>query len=182
VVTHSKGFTLLELIIIIAILGITVAFAAPGLITMIKNNRISSSANDFVAALQFAKAESAAQLTNVIICKKNNAETDCTEDGDWQRGWIVFADSNGDDAVNAGDEMILLNHEALDAKITFGGTAGVRHAVTFRPAGTTSITKMETLIMCDDREMDSNARGILITIAGRGNVVKTSETRQTTCL
>lgn len=180
-VTHSKGFTLLELVIVIAILGITTAFAAPGLSTMIKNNRISGAANDFVAALQFAKAEAAAQLDTVTICKKNIAATGCANGGDWQQGWIVFVDTNGDAGVNAG-ETILLNHEVLDANISFGGTAGVTDAVTYRPAGTTSITQVETLIMCDDRGFDSNTRGILITITGRGSVMKGTDTDQTTCL
>ena len=181
-VTHSKGFTLLELVIVIAILGITTAFAAPELSTMIKNNRISGSANDFVAALQFAKAEAASQLNNVTICKKNNTSTGCTAGGDWQQGWIVFADTNGNAGVDAG-EAILLNHEVLHTNITFGGTAGVTSSITYRPSGTTSITTVQTLIMCDDRSFDDNAsRGILITITGRGSVMKATDTDQTTCL
>ena len=85
-VTDSKGFTLLELIIIIAILGITTALAVPGLREMISNNRIQSNASDFVAALQFAKAEAVARVNPVTLCKSANL-TDCAADGDWQQGW-----------------------------------------------------------------------------------------------
>ena len=94
-VTVSKGFTLLELIIIIAILGITMAFAAPGLSTMIANNRISSDASDFTAALQLAKAEAAARVNPVTICRKNTTSYGCIASGDWRQGWIVFSDNNG---------------------------------------------------------------------------------------
>jgi type IV fimbrial biogenesis protein FimT len=180
VVNHSKGFTLLELVIVIAILGITTAFAAPELGTMIKNNRISGGANDFVAALQFAKGEAAAQLTNVIICKKNSTSTGCSGGGNWQQGWIVFADTNGDSGFNAG-EAILLNHEALHGSITLGGVGGSADSYLFRPSGTTTVTSTETLIMCDDRPFDSNSRGILITITGRGSVMKATDTGETTC-
>jgi type IV fimbrial biogenesis protein FimT len=180
VVTDSKGFTLLELIIIIAILGITTALAVPGLREMISNNRIQSNASDFVAALQFAKAEAVARVNPVTLCKSANL-TDCAADGDWQQGWIVFSDDNGDAVVGADDE-VLLNHEALNANITFGGTAGVTDSITLRPSGTSSITTVEVLIICDDRGFDSNSRGILVTITGRGSVMKAADTDETTCL
>ena len=178
---HSKGFTLLELIIIIGILGITMAFAAPGLSTMIANNRISSDINEFVAALQFAKAEAAARINPVSICKRNAAGTGCVAGGDWQQGWIVFSDDNGDAAVDAG-ELVLLSHEALDARITFGGTAGVSTSITYQPSGTTSVNSTEVLVMCDDRGLVDASRAVLVTITGRGNVMKVSDTGQTTCL
>lgn len=183
-VTDSRGFTLLELIIIIGILGITMAVAAPGLATMISNNRISSDASDFVAALQLAKAEAAARVNPVTVCKKNTSSTDCIASGDWSQGWIVFSDINGDGGVDAGaGETVLLSHEALHPRITFGGTTGVTDSITYRPSGTTSVTSTEILIVCDDRGFDGNiSRGILVTITGRGSVMKASDTGQTACL
>ena len=179
--TYQKGFTLLELIIIIAILGLTMAFAAPGLSDMIKNNRISGNSNDFVAALQFAKAEAASRVNPVTVCKRNAAGSACVADGDWQQGWIVFSDIDGDAAVD-GDDEVLMRHEALHAAITFGGTAGVDTFVTYRPSGTTSVTSTEVLILCDDRGYAASAKGILVSITGRGAVMKAAETGQNACL
>jgi type IV fimbrial biogenesis protein FimT len=179
--TNSKGFTLLELIIILAILGLTMAYAVPGLRTMVTNNRISGNANDFIAAQQFAKAESASRINPVTMCKKNAAGDACVAGGDWSQGWIVFSDVNGDAAVDGG-ETVLLNHETLNPDITFGGTAGVTDFITYRPSGTTSVTSTEVLIICDDRGYAGSAKGILVTITGRGSVMKASETGQGTCL
>ena len=182
-VTNSKGFTLLELIIIIAILAITVAIAAPGLSTMIANNRISSSASDFASALQLAKAEAVARLNPVIVCKKNAASNGCIADGDWSQGWIVFSDDNGNGGVNAPDEAVLLIHEALHERISFGGnTDEVDTSITFRPSGTSSVTTTSTLIICNDNLFDSSSRGIMVTITGRGSVMKASDTDQTSCI
>ena len=182
-VTDSKGFTLLELIIIIGILGLTMAFAAPGLGTMISNNRISSDANDFVAALQLAKSEAVARVNPVVVCKKNVDSNGCVAGGDWSQGWIVFSDDNGNGGVDAGDnEAIISIHDALHERITFGGTAGADSFITFRPSGTSSVTTTEVLIICDERGFESSSRGILVTITGRGSVMKASETGQATCL
>ena len=182
-VTNSKGFTLLELIIIIAILGISMAIAAPGLSTMIANNRISSSASDFASALQLAKAEAVARLNPVIVCKKNAASNGCIADGDWSQGWIVFSDDNGNGGADLGSgESILLVHEALEANITFVGSDGVDSSITFRPSGTNSITSTESLVISDQRGLDNCAtRTILVTITGRGSVMKPRDTGQEGC-
>jgi type IV fimbrial biogenesis protein FimT len=178
---HSKGFTLLELMVAIAILGLTMLFAAPSFIGLISNNRISGATNDYLSALQLAKAESAARINPVTICKRNVAGSACVAGGDWQQGWIVFSDPNGNASVDGGD-IILLIHEALDPRITFNGTAGVTNSIVYRPSGFTSITGAEVLIMCDDRGFDESAKGILITITGRGSVMKATETGQNACL
>ena len=181
-VKHSNGFTLLELIIILGILGLTMAIAAPNLGVMIKNNRISSDVNDFVAALQFAKAEAAARISPVTICKRNTTASDCVGGGDWSQGWIVFADANADGTVDADDE-VLMAHDALDSRTTFGGTSGVATSITYQPQGTTSVTSTEVLVMCDERGLvDDASRAVLVTITGRGSVMKVSDTGQTTCL
>jgi type IV fimbrial biogenesis protein FimT len=184
VVTDSKGFTLLELIIVIGILAITMAIAAPGLSTMISNNRISGNASDFAAALQLAKAEAVARVNPVIVCKKNTGSTGCVAGGDWSQGWIVFSDDNGNGGVDGGaNEAILLVQDALDSRITFGGsTSEVDTAIVFRPSGTSNVTTTGTLIICSDGQFDYSARGILITITGRGSVMKASDTNETDCI
>jgi type IV fimbrial biogenesis protein FimT len=180
---HSKGFTLLELMVAIAILGLTMLFAAPSFIDLVSNNRISGATNDYLSALQFAKAESAARINPVTICKRNVAGSACVAGGDWQQGWIVFSDLNGNASVDGGvgGDTVLLIHEALDPRITFN-TAGVRDSIVYRPSGLTSIIGAEVLIMCDDRGFDESAKGILITITGRGSVMKATETGQLGCL
>ncbi len=178
---QAKGFTLVELMVVLAMLAITMAFAVPNFIEMIANNRISSSTSDFIGALQLAKAESASRITPVTICKKNSASTACVAGGDWEQGWIVFTDADASGSVDPGD-TVLHAHEALNPRITFKGTAGVTDFITYTPSGTTSINGAEILMMCDDRGFSDSALGVLITITGRGNALKAENTGETTCL
>ena len=97
------------------------------------------------------------------------------------RRWIVFSDVNGDAAVDAGDTVLLV-HEALHPTITFGGTAEVANSITYRSSGSTTITSIQTLIVCDDRGFVDKSRGLLVTITGRGSVMKASDTGQNACL
>jgi len=178
---QAKGFTLVELMVVLALLAITMAFAVPNFIEMIANNRISSSTSDFIGALQLAKAESAARVTPVTICKKNSTSTACVTGGDWEQGWIVFTDADASGSVDPGD-AVLHAHEALNPRITFKGTAGVTDSITYTPSGATSINGIEILMMCDDRGFSASALGVLITITGRGNALKAENTGETTCL
>lgn len=178
---NGKGFTLVELMVALGILGLTMAIAVPNFVTLINDNRISSSASDFVGALQLAKAESAARTSPATICKSNIAGTGCVTTGDWQQGWIVFSDINGNAAVDAPADVVVLDHEALDSRITFND-AGATNSITFNPSGRTSITGTQVLIMCDARGFAESAKGILVTMTGRGNVMKASDTGQTACL
>jgi Tfp pilus assembly protein FimT len=67
----------LELVTIIAILGLTMTYAVPGLRTTVTNNRISGNANDFIAAQQFSKAESASCINPAAMRRKNVAGNAC---------------------------------------------------------------------------------------------------------
>ncbi len=112
----EKGFTLLELMIGLAILGIVTALAAPSMSNMIGNGRISGISNDLATAMRFAKAESTARLTPVTICTSNAAGTDCDDAIAWREGWIVFTNAGLDNEV--GDEDIVLRvqpsyHESI---------------------------------------------------------------------
>ena len=178
---HNKGFTLLELIIVVAMLGITMGIAAPNLIEMISNNRIATAAADLATAMQQGKAEAVARVNPTTLCKRNTDGDDCVGDGDWSQGWIVFSDLNGDASVGDDDEILLV-HEALHPNITFGGTAGVAAFITFRPTGASSVNNIEALVVCDERGFIDKSRGLLVTITGRGSVMKASETGQATCL
>ena len=178
---QSKGFTLLELLTGVTILAITMALAGPSFVQMIKDNRIDGATSDFVGALQLAKTESAARTRPVSICKSNDDATNCVGGGDWQQGWLVFTDLNADGNIDGDDTIVFIN-EALHEQLTFGGTAGVTNFITFFPTGTTSITSIEVLMMCDERGYDESAQGILISITGRGNVVKAEDSGQNACL
>ncbi|UCH54408.1 MAG: GspH/FimT family pseudopilin, partial [Pseudomonadota bacterium] len=68
--TRSKtmGFTLIELIVTIAIVGILLAWAIPNFRTLIMNQRLATSANDFIADTSFARSEAVKRGGNVGIC------------------------------------------------------------------------------------------------------------------
>lgn len=89
-----KGFTLIELMITVAVLAIVVAIAVPSFTEQIRNNRSVSIANDFLDTISFARAQAASRPARISICASNNGTT-CNNN--WTDGYIVFVDNAASD-------------------------------------------------------------------------------------
>ena len=92
--TAQAGFTVMELLIGIAVLAILTTLAVPAFNQFIQNNRLAGQANEMVAAFQFARSEALKRGLNVRACASDDGAS-CS--GAWTDGWIVIADPGGDD-------------------------------------------------------------------------------------
>lgn len=99
---QQRGFTLLELMITIAVAGILLALAGPQFRAMVQGNRITTQVNEFVTAVNMARGEAVRSGEPVTLCASQDQNT-CADpgDGDWAIGWIL----EGENA--AGDPEIL---------------------------------------------------------------------------
>lgn len=78
----SLGFTLVELMVTVAVAAILMAIATPSLTSIINSNRLTSAANEMVATLQFARVEAVRQNRSVRVCASGNG-TSCGGTGSW---------------------------------------------------------------------------------------------------
>ena len=93
------GFTLPELLITLAIVGILLTVGVPSLKTFMQGNQLIASTNELISALHVARSEAIKRNIRVSICESSDGET-CATTGSWKSGWIVFVDGNG---ANPGD-------------------------------------------------------------------------------
>lgn len=92
----SRAFTLIELVVTIAVLAIVLGLAVPGFNSFIQSNRVTGHANGMVSALAFARSEAVNRSERVRFCPVNAAGNGCDEDGDWSAGWIALVQSGPD--------------------------------------------------------------------------------------
>ena len=97
---ESNGFTLLELMVVLAIVAILVTIAAPSFTAMIQSNTMSTTVNTFLADFRYARSESIRRGGGVVMCRSDAPEianpTCGTDSGlgntGWATGWIIFHD------------------------------------------------------------------------------------------
>ncbi|WP_439587205.1 GspH/FimT family pseudopilin [Hydrogenophaga sp.] len=171
----QAGFTLIELMVGVAIMAILLAVGVPSFQSAVASNRLTSSTNDVVSALALARTEAIRRGTRVTMCKSANA-TGCTTAGSWAQGWIIFVDttrSSADAAVDGG-EAILASNAAASGNIAMLGSSGVPNFVSFASDGQAKLmngaSQAGTLRVCSTAASLADtrrARDIAITASGR---------------
>lgn len=174
IIQHIVGFSLIELMVTVVVVGILSALAVPSMRTIIQNMRITSQANEFMADLNFARSEAVKRAANVTVCKSNNptaAAPTCLATGtDWGVGRIIFIDSNADGVLSTTDttETLLRVRETLDGGNTLTNAANL--IVYTRTGAKNPATKVD-FSLCDTRGA-AFGRQISIDLTGRTALTK----------
>jgi type IV fimbrial biogenesis protein FimT len=179
---RNRGFTLLELLVTVAVAAVLLGIGVPSFIDTVRNNQMAASANDLLAAMHLARTEAVKRRTPVTVCSSANplAAPVCAA-GSFN-GWVVFADTDGDvivDSAAVPAEVVLRAHGPLPDTITtlsdssfvsFAGTGFRRDA-----GGNPSASAIR---LCDGRgNVDagggiSTARVLQIAATGRPQILR----------
>ena len=95
---RNLGFTLVELVVTLAVLAILVTLAIPSFTSMIQNSRSAALANSMVMGLNAARSEAVKRNVLVDLCPSTDGAT-CMAAPDWTVGWIV--QQNGGAVIQA---------------------------------------------------------------------------------
>lgn len=160
----TRGFTLLELLVTIAVSTILLTIGIPSFLrTVADNQRVSYSA-DVYNVLNYARSEAIAYNTKVIICKSAN-ETACSASAQWSDGWIVFTNPAGAGTQPASDDDILQTHAGFkNFTLT---SAALPNKVVYLPSGRASVPG--DFLLCSN-STNVPGRSVSITSSGRPRV------------
>ena len=170
----QRGFTLIELMIALALGVILLTLAVPSFRSTIQNNRATAAANDILTALNTARSEAIKRGTPMTICSSGNGSS-CAGSTDWSTGWILFTDLNSNGTLDdngtpptcqATEDCLIRSWEGLKGRPSIPGTTS--SGVTYNPNG--SVTTAGQIDIALPECKGDQKRQISITITGQASV------------
>lgn len=183
----SRGFTLIELMVTVALVAILLAIGIPSFKAVISANRLSAAANEMVASVQQARIEAIRRNAQTVMCRTTDGATCATGTASWSQ-WLTFVDLNGDRAPNAAtNELLRVSEVRAPVEITSSGNI-LSNRIIFRADGfahkanasnaPTAELLTATFGMCiRDANLQKNRR--LVSIKTGSRITTTTDTNAT---
>jgi len=156
----QRGFTLVELMVTVAVLVIVLAIAVPSFQAMTHRNRLTAITNEMVGALQLARVEAIRRNARVIFCPTTSG-TACGGNN-WRRS-IVLAPGGEvvrELQIDAGN-IVVSSSASINTgnQISFGASG-------FARAGTNVANRAGGLRICNTRlGSEENARDVMVNVS-----------------
>lgn len=133
----SHGFTVIELLITLAVSSILVANAFPNFSALIAQERSIILTNTLASAFAYARTEAITKQINVVTCQSNDG-IECNGSQDWHNGWIIFSDKNSNRQRESDETLLRVYRSANDGTEVkfFGSGPRPNYYMKHKPAGT----------------------------------------------
>ena len=165
---RQAGLSMAELLTVIAIAALMLAFALPDMRQMIRAQQLKAALSDLFGAIDLTRTQAIARGRRVQLVAASTGGADAP---DWRHGWVVFVDDNND-RQPGGAEEVLLRHGPLADGITVDATFSSQQGVPYLAyngmgrscSDASSLTaRWGTLSLVQDKQ----TRRIIINMLGR---------------
>ena len=160
---QNFGFTLIELMVAIAVVAIVLTMGVPSFERVIERNQLTANINELVASLNYARSEAVRRNQRVSICHSDDGTT-CSG-SNYDDGWIIFEDIDQDEDRDDPTDEILRVQTALPQNLSLGANFGAGgDDLSFRPSGRSNGTG--SVVLCKNNDL-TKARAIFMVTNGR---------------
>jgi len=166
----GNGMTVVEFLIGFTVIAVILLFTAPGVSFLLQNRYLENTAVDLASSLALAKSEAERRHSTVRLCPSSNG-TSCRQDGDWNKGWLVFSDGNADGTPQEIERI--RSYGPAGEKIRIRASGVLADAPAFTVAGITSNNQLNrgefTVCLVDS---GSSSRKVIVEQDGWARLVK----------
>lgn len=171
---QASGFTLVELLVTIAVLGVLTALAAPSFTGLMESWRVRQATEALQSTLYFARSEAIKRGGNVVIQKLDN-HSSCTTGNskEWHCGWYICHDTDDNGSCAATEPV--LQHIQASGQVQVNRTSNGA-TIQFSRWGSVKGSFLGfNLIPKETSNCQTAARGLRMSSGGRIRIVKGDE-------
>lgn len=165
---RGRGFTLTEVMVVVAISGVILAIAVPSFTGLLTRRQINDQTAAFTRSLNLARSAAVKHGRVVTMCRSDAPEAAApvcnAHTGNWATGWLIFVDENDDGVIDATDTIL-----RVQPGWTNSGTiiSSANNRLRYRPNGMT-IGLLQTFTFTPKNSAQENLKKeIAINFSGR---------------
>jgi type IV fimbrial biogenesis protein FimT len=168
---RTVGFTIIELMVVMVIVGLLVTMAMPSFTSLNRGSQLTATSNELIGAFNRARNEA---------IRRGQAVTVSAEGNNWQKGYTIWVDLNLNGSMDVSkDEKneLLFKQTSFGSDITVVGAAIV---VSFIPNGFSesqdkdgaTVITGASIAICPVGEQGAKGKSVVVLISGRTKVVE----------
>jgi type IV fimbrial biogenesis protein FimT len=173
---QQRGVTLIEQIMVLAIVTALTGLAIPSMWKLLSRNQLQVAQTDFIAALRHARETAIVSGKRTLFCPTRDGNR-CSGDTHWDNGWLLGHDANGDNQPDNRPLYVSQGHN-YHGKLIISSTTG-RHVVRFLPDGSASGSNI-TLLFCQPSSAQQ-ALSVVVSNSGRVRGAPASNSQIANC-
>ena len=132
---QKHGYTLIELLISLAVFSILALNVFPSFSALLAQERSVVLTNSLAGALAYARTESVTKQMTIITCQSNNG-SECHRSENWHNGWIIFTDTNNNKQREPEETLLRVYPSANNGtQAIFNGALNRDHYLQYKPSG-----------------------------------------------
>lgn len=162
---RNDGFTLIEMMVTVALLAILIAAVTPSFRGVLRDNQAATQSNALVTSLMLARSEAIKRNAPVVMCRSDDGAS-CAG-SDWAEGWILWADTDGDTTIDSGEIVQVQEDLAGNFTLTAAGSS-----FTYRPDGSVTGAAADSFELLPPDGDTDYGRCVAVDVTGRPNVTK----------
>lgn len=160
--TSGHGFTIIELLIVLALVGILGLVAVPGMQDLLQKSKTTASINQLSGLVRYARNLAITHNTNVTLCPSQNGES--CENSPWHDGVLLFTDQNTNSKVDGMDKVERFMRPFVNSGSIRWGS--LRNKVHFNGRGMARGT-VGSFIYCPENRDPLLAESLVLSFQGR---------------
>ena len=146
---RDAGFTLIEMITVLVVLAICAGIGLPSFTRFLERQRTLSAVSSLTTHMSLARMAAISRNRRAVLCPSGDGVS-CEAGTDWNRGWMLFLDDDGNRKPDAGDEILRVDLEPTSRHLRVVSTAG-RQQLRYLPDGRSAGANL-TISICNQRQ------------------------------